>query len=295
MSLPQENPIFRFAPSPNGHLHLGHAYSALLNFDMAKELEGQFLLRVEDIDITRCNPVLEEQMLADLLWLGISWEGEPRRQSDHFADYQAALDALEIENLIYPAFMSRGDRARIIAEHVDSEEPWPCDPDGVPHYPDHDRNLSVEERQLRIDAGKPYAFRLDMSAACDRVNRDLNFMESGSGPEGQSGQIVGDPHQWGDVLLGRKEIPTSYHLSVIVDDALQGITHVVRGRDLFHTTSVHRLLQELLGLSPPLYHHHDLILADDGRKLSKSAEDTSIRSLRDAGATPADIRRMVGL
>ena len=295
MNHPQENSVFRFAPSPNGHLHLGHAYSALLNFDMAQELGGKFLLRIEDIDITRCNPILEEQMLEDLHWLGIEWDDEPRRQSEHFADYHSALDTLEIEDLIYPAFMSRGERNRVIANQTPTSGPWPSDPDGAPHYPDNDRCLSPDERQQRIDAGEPYALRLDMKAACDRVQFSLSFAETGTGPDGQTGQIACDPLQWGDVLLGRKEIPTSYHLSVVIDDALQNITHVVRGRDLFHATSVHRLLQELLGLAPPLYHHHDLVLADDGRKLSKSAEDTSIRSLREAGTTPQDIRRLIGL
>ena len=292
---PQENSVFRFAPSPNGHLHLGHAFSALLNFDMAQKLDGQFLLRIEDIDVTRCNPALEETMLEDMLWLGIKWDGEPRRQSEHFADYQSALDALEIEGLIYPAFLSRGERNRVILEQNKTDGSWPNDPDGAPHYPNYDRGLSPDERQERVDAGGPYALRLDMAAACDRLKSRLNFTETGSGPDGQTGRIYCNPRQWGDVLLGRKEIPTSYHLSVVIDDALQGITHVVRGRDLFHATSVHRLLQELLGFAPPLYHHHDLILDDDGRKLSKSAADTSIRSLRDAGTTPADIRRMVGL
>ena len=295
MNHPQEKPVFRFAPSPNGHLHLGHAYSALLNFDMARELNGQFLLRIEDIDITRCNPILEDQMLEDLRWLGIEWDGEPRRQSEHFVDYQSALDALEIEGLIYPAFMSRSKRNKVVAEQTEIDGPWPCDPDGGPHYPDNDRKLNPEERLERIEAGEPYALRLDMAAACDRVSDRLSFTETGSGPDGQTGQIACDPRQWGDVLLGRREIPTSYHLSVVIDDALQGITHVVRGRDLFHATAVHRLLQELLGLAPPNYHHHDLVLSDDGRKLSKSAEDTSIRSLREAGTTPEDIRRIVGL
>lgn len=295
MSLPQENPVFRFAPSPNGHLHLGHAYSALLNFDMARKHNGRFLLRIEDIDVTRCNPILEETMLEDLCWLGIDWDNEPRRQSEHFADYQSALDTLEIEGLIYPAFMSRGERSRIIEQHLGSGEVWPLDPDGAPHYPDMDRELCFDERHARINEGKQPAFRLDMATACDLVQGALSFNETGRGPDGQTGQITCDPLQWGDVLLGRKEIPTSYHLSVVIDDALQGITHVVRGQDLFHATSVHRLLQELLGFAPPLYHHHDLVLAEDGRKLSKSAQDTSIRSLRDAGTTPADIRRMVGL
>ncbi len=288
-------PIFRFAPSPNGQLHLGHAYSALLNFDLARRAGGQLLLRIEDIDTTRCTPLLEEQMLDDLHWLGIEWEGAPRRQSEHFAEYQKALDQLAEQNLLYPAFMSRGEIKRYIADNSDANKPWPKDPDGAPLYPDIDRGRDKQHRLQLIASGKPYALRLDMKAALKTVGNALEFEELGGGPHGETGKVACDPLLWGDVILGRNELPTSYHLSVVLDDALQNITHIVRGRDLFFATFVHRLLQELLGLRAPIYHHHDLILSDDGRKLSKSADDTSLRTLRRSGRTPDDIRHMVGL
>ncbi len=288
-------PVFRFAPSPNGQLHLGHAYSALLNFDMARRAGGQLLLRIEDIDTTRCTPSLEEQMLDELHWLGIEWEDAPRRQSEHFGEYQKALDQLEERDLLYPAFMSRGEIKRYIAENSDPNTLWPKDPDGAPLYPDIDRGRDKPERLGLIASGRPYALRLDMKAALKAIGKRLAFEELGGGPQGEVGKVVCDPSLWGDVILGRKELPTSYHLSVVLDDALQNITHIVRGRDLFYATFVHRLLQELLGLRAPIYHHHDLILSDDGRKLSKSADDTSLRSLRNSGRTPDDIRHMVGL
>ncbi len=288
-------PVFRFAPSPNGLLHLGHAYSALLNHDMAAQHGGRLLLRIEDIDTARCNALYEEQMLEDLHWLGIRWQGEPRRQSEHFADYRAALDALQLEGLIYPAFLSRKQRQRLIEERQSDTQPWPRDPDGALLYPDDDRRLLQSERQQRIEAGDDFALRLDMQMAIERLRGKLTWQETGAGPEGQCGIVGADPCAWGDIVLARKDTPTSYHLSVVIDDALQGITHVVRGRDLFYATAVHRLLQELLGLAPPVYHHHQLIVVDDGRKLSKSQGDTSIKALRQAGATPNDIHRMVGL
>ncbi len=295
MNINNETPVFRFAPSPNGELHLGHAYSALLNYDMAQKIGGRFLLRIEDIDIERCNLEFEAQMLDDLAWLGIKWDDKPRRQSEHFDDYSAALDALEVEKLVYPAFMSRSERKREIARFKEGGGLWPRDPDGAPLYPDADRKRTPQERREMINVGKEFALRLDMNRALDDLKDDLFWHETGTGPEGETGLVKFNALQWGDVQLGRRDVPASYHLAVVIDDALQGITHVVRGRDLFHATSVHRLLQELLGFSPPVYHHHDLILAEDDRKLSKSARDMSLRSLRNCGATAADIRRMVGL
>jgi len=286
--------VFRFAPSPNGELHLGHAYSALLNFAMAQRAGGQMLLRIEDIDTARCTKLLEELMCEDLHWLGIEWKEEPRRQSQHFDDYQKALDELRTRGLIYPAFLSRGARKRYIAENSTPENPWPLDPDGAPLHPNIDLMRSEDERQALIKAGEPYAWRLDMNAALKEIDAALDFEETGAGPDGETGRIMCDPSRWGDVVLGRKETPTSYHLSVVIDDAVQNVTHVVRGRDLFFATSLHRLLQELFGLAAPIYHHHDLILADDGRKLSKSAADTSLRALRQKGCALHDIRCMVG-
>ena len=286
---------YRFAPSPNGELHLGHAYSALLNHKMARARGGTFLLRIEDIDRARCTLAFERGIAADLDFLGIDWDAAPRRQSQHFGDYGAALDALTAENLVYPAFLSRGEIRAFAARHAEEEGTlWPSDPDGAPLYPGLDRALSEDERQARIAAGEPFTWRLDMQAAMATLGQ-LSFRESGGSPDGETGEIVIDPAAWGDVVLGRKDMPTSYHLAVVVDDALQGITHVVRGRDLFHATSVHRVLQALLGLPVPHYHHHALILGADGRKLSKSARDVSLAALRGAGLTAEDIRRMVGL
>lgn len=288
-------PVFRFAPSPNGELHLGHAHSALLNHERARAAGGRFLLRIEDIDTARCTPEFERQIYGDLTWLGIKWEVPARRQSEHFSDYQAALDGLVAEELVYPAFMSRGEVRGHIADEEAAGHHWPHDPDGVPLYPGLDRKLSKRERRRRMDSGDPFAWRLDMAAAAQRAGGPIFWEELGSGPEGETGRIRAEPSQWGDVVLARKDVPTSYHLSVVVDDALQGVTDVVRGRDLFLATSVQRLLQELMGLSPPAYFHHELIMGDDGRKLSKSRRDTGISALRAAGMTPRDIRRMVGL
>ncbi len=285
--------IYRFAPSSNGYLHLGHAYSALVNFDMARAAGGTFLLRIEDIDETRCRPEFEAAIYEDLAWLGISWEEPVRRQREHFEDYRAALERLEADGLVYPSLESRSEIAALVAEH-ERQGPWPRDPDGAPLYPGAGRARPAIEREQRIAAGESYALRLDMTAARERVG-PLSWVETGSGPNREEGTVAAAPAAWGDVVLARKEVPTSYHLSVVIDDALQGVTHVVRGRDLFWSTSVHRLIQALLGLPAPVYHHHRLILDADGRKLSKSTKATGVRELRAQGATPAEIRRMVGL
>lgn len=288
-------PVFRFAPSPNGELHLGHAYSALLNAQLAEAVGGRLLLRIEDIDTARCTPQNEEAIFRDLAWLGVQWETPVRRQSEHFADYAEALERLVDEELVYPSFMSRGEARAIVTEAEADGRDWPRDPDGAPLFPTNERRLPTSERRERIDAGEAYAWRLDIDAALARVSGPLDWREEGAGPSGETGAIMADPKAWGDVVIARKETPTSYHLSVVIDDALQGVTHVVRGRDLFFATALQRLLQELLGLPAPRYLHHDLILGDDGRKLSKSRGDTSLAALRAAGLTPADIRRMVGL
>jgi glutamyl-Q tRNA(Asp) synthetase len=285
--------ILRFAPSPNGYLHLGHAYSALLNYDRARELGGRFLLRIEDIDRERCRPEYEEAIYEDLRWLGISWQEPVRRQSEHFADCEAALAKLEGQGLIYPSFESRAEIAVMIAD-LDRHGGWPRDPDGVPIYPGRARKLSAGERARRREAGEPFALRLAMDAAVARAGV-LTWTETGAGPHGQSGIITAAPQRWGDVVLARKDVPTSYHLAAVVDDALQGITDVVRGVDLFWSTSIHRLLQVLLGLPEPSYQHHKLILDAEGQKLSKSTAATGLRELRAGGATPRDIRRMIGL
>jgi glutamyl-Q tRNA(Asp) synthetase len=281
--------FFRFAPSPNGYLHLGHALSALLNADMAQASGGRLLLRIEDIDATRCRPEYEAAIYEDLSWLGLSWEQPVRRQSEHDADYRAALSRLEAMGLVYPSFESRTEIAALVA----AREPWPRDPDGAPLYPGAAKTLAPAERKRRMQA-EPYVLRLDMAAAIARAG-PLTWTESGAGPDGETGTVAADPAAWGDVVLARKDAPASYHLAVTVDDAAQGVTDVVRGRDLFHSTSVHRLLQMLLGLPAPRYHHHRLILDTDGRKLSKSTRATGLRELRAQGESAADIRRRVGL
>ena len=285
--------ILRFAPSPNGYLHLGHAYSALLNHDMARECGGRLLLRVEDIDTVRCRPDYEEAIYEDLRWLGMSWQEPVRRQSEHFADYEAALAKLEAQGLIYPSFESRAEIAALV-EDLDRHGGWPRDPDGAPIYPGRARRLSAAERKRRREAGEPFALRLAMDAAVARAGV-LTWTETGAGPHGQTGLITAAPQRWGDIVLARKEAPTSYHLSAVLDDALQGVTDIVRGQDLFWSTGIHRLLQALLGLPEPTYHHHKLILDEEGNKLSKSTQSTGVRELRAGGAVPRDIRRRVGL
>lgn len=286
-------PVFRFAPSPNGYLHLGHAYSALLNFDLARQRGGRFLLRIEDIDATRCRPEFETAICEDLGWLGLAWETPVRRQSEHLADYRTALEHLSSQDLVYPAFESRAEIAGLVAQR-ETKAPWPRDPDGAPLYPGAAKSLSPVERARLLESDTPYALRLDMAAACARAS-GLGWVEQGEGPGGETGAVAARPEAWGDVVLARKETPTSYHLSVVIDDALQGVTEAVRGADLFWSTSVHRLLQQLLGLPQPAYRHHRLVVDGEGRKLSKSIAATGIRELRAGGASPADIRRLVGL
>jgi glutamyl-Q tRNA(Asp) synthetase len=286
-------PVFRFAPSPNGHLHLGHALSALLNNDLARQSGGRLLLRIEDIDTTRCKPEFEAAIYEDLAWLGLRWETPVRRQSEHLADYRQAIAKLSAQGLVYPSFESRAEIARLVAQR-EAHAPWPRDPDGAPLYSGVAKLLSPDERVRLLESDAPSALRLDMAAACARAG-DLGWIEHGEGPDGKSGTLAARPQAWGDVVLARKETPTSYHLSVVIDDALQGVTEAVRGQDLFWSTSVHRLLQRLLGLPQPAYRHHRLILDGEGRKLSKSTQATGLRELRAAGATPEDIRRLVGL
>jgi glutamyl-Q tRNA(Asp) synthetase len=286
-------PVFRFAPSPNGYLHLGHALSALLNFDMARATGGRFLLRIEDIDPTRCRPEYETAIYEDLAWLGLEWEQPVLRQSEQMDRYRAALSKLERDGLIYPSFESRAEVTRLVAWREASHETWPRDPDGVPLYPGEARNLSSRARAQRLATGEPYALRLDMVHAIARVGP--LFWSETSGPNVAPTTVEATPAAWGDVVLGRKETPTSYHLAVVVDDAFQGITHVVRGQDLMRATSVQRVLQTLLGLPAPTYTHHHLILDPEGKKLAKSTGATAVRLLRQRGVEPAEIRRLAGL
>ena len=279
-------PVFRFAPSPNGHLHLGHAFSALIDHALARRLGGRFLLRLEDIDTTRCRPEYEAGILADLDWLGVSFDGEVRRQSGHFSDYRAALDRLAAMGLVRPSFATRGEIRAHVARVEASGGVWPRDPDGAAFPP--------PEEGPR--AGEPVAMRLDMGAALARLGPagSITWKEAGRGPGGEYGIVAADPAAWGDPVLARKEIPTSYHLSVVVDDALQGVTHVVRGRDLFFSTAVHRVLQQLLDLPEPVYFHHDLVTDREGRKLSKSAADTALSVLRVEGWTRDAVLARIG-
>jgi glutamyl-Q tRNA(Asp) synthetase len=278
-------PVFRFAPSPNGRLHLGHAYSALLNEKMARETGGRFLLRIEDIDRPRCTDALTEAVLADLAWLGLAWEEPVLRQSEHLTDYHDAQQRLRDMGLTYPCFCSRRDIA--LATAVTRER----DPEGQPLYPGTCRHLSAEEHSRRLAQGEPHAWRLAMDKAVARIGVPLSFTEEGSGAP------VREPAQaeaWGDVVLVRKDIGTSYHIAVVIDDARQGVTQVVRGRDLFHATSIHLVLQQLLGLSTPRYLHHALIDDTQGRKLSKSLGSKSLADLRDEGISPQDVRQALG-
>ena len=286
-------PVFRFAPSPNGFLHLGHAYSALLNFDLARKSGGRFLLRIEDIDPIRCRPEYEDSIYEDLEWLGIVWEQPVRRQSEHLEIYRDALDRLSHEGLIYSSFESRAQIKKLV-EAKDKAGVWPRDPDNGPLYPGEAKSMAAGERSAKIRSGAPYVLRLDMAAACARA-RNLMWIEQGAGPDGETGDVAAKPEQWGDVILARKETPTSYHLSVVIDDALQGVTQIVRGLDLFWATSVHRLIQELLGLPQPVYRHHSLVRDEDGKKLSKSTMATGLRELRVRGETPESVRRLIGL
>ncbi len=274
--------VTRFAPSPTGGLHLGHAYSALDAFEAARTAGGRFLLRIEDIDQGRCRPEFEQGIYDDLNWLGLTWEQPVRRQSDHFDDYKAALDHLSERGLVYPCFCTRKD----IAAEIEAAGGAPQGPDG-PVYPGTCRHLTESERSARIDAGVTYAMRLDMTAAVARTGRlmwrDLN-----------EGEIAARPERFGDVVLARKDSPTSYHLAVTYDDDLQGVSLVTRGVDLFDATDVHRLLQALLGLDTPDYRHHKLLTGADGKRLAKRDKAATLRDLRASGKSPEDVRALIG-
>jgi len=272
--------ITRFAPSPTGYLHLGHAHAAL--FVARAAAGGRFLLRIEDIDSTRCQRKFEAALSEDLAWLGLTWETPVRRQSEHMDDYARALDALRVMGLLYPCFCTRKD----IAAEIARAGVAPHGPDG-PLYPGTCRTLPAEERARRMAEGEPFALRLDMARAVERAG-PLVWRDRGAGV------VVAEPARFGDVVLARKEIPTSYHLAVTVDDALQGVSLVTRGEDLFAATHVHRLLQALLGLPTPEYHHHRLLADSTGRRLAKRDQAATLRGLREAGRSPAEVRAMAG-
>lgn len=268
-------PVLRFAPSPNGRLHLGHAYSALLNARVAERFFGRFLVRLEDIDPLRCTDILSRHCLEDLAWLGLRWEEPVRRQSQHFADYQQALDKLHARGLLYPCFCTRKQIAE--ASHG-------TDPEGAPLYPGTCAHLAPGIVGMRISAGDAHAWRLHMPRALEAINTPLHYRQF-TLERLEEYDIPLSPGLWGDVVLARKETPTSYHLSVVVDDALQGITHVLRGVDLEPATAIHRVLQELLALPAPRYHHHGLLTSDAGEKLAKSKGSPSLAELREQGVT----------
>jgi glutamyl-Q tRNA(Asp) synthetase len=268
--------VMRFAPSPTGYLHLGHVRSAWEGWRAARDTSGRFLLRIEDIDRGRCRPEFDRAIREDLLWLGLDWDGEVRRQSEHFADYQAALARLEAQGLLYPCFCTRKDIQAEIARAGGA----PQGEDG-PVYPGTCKQLASDQRQERIESGVDYALRLDVSAALARSGA-LYWSE-------HNRRIAADPAVLGDVVLARKDTPTSYHLAVTVDDALQGVTLITRGVDLFAATHIHRLLQALLGLSTPAYRHHKLLTDATGRRLAKRDRALTIRAMREAGMTPAEV------
>lgn len=278
----QASVITRFAPSPTGYLHLGHAFSALFAEHQARAAGGRFLLRLEDIDPTRCRPQFAEAILDDLAWLGLHWDGPVRTQSQHLDDYRTALTHLQDRGLLYPCFCTRKEIEAEIARSSHA----PHGPDGV-LYPGTCRALDPSERRERLDSGQPYALRLDMLAAIAQAGsltwRDL-----------EAGTKTARPEIFGDVVLARKDTPTSYHLAVVWDDALQGISLVTRGHDLFEASHVHRLLQALLALPVPDYRHHRLLTDAEGRRYAKRDKALTIASLRQNGKTPTDIRRMTG-
>jgi glutamyl-Q tRNA(Asp) synthetase len=278
------SPVFRFAPSPNGRLHLGHAYSALLNAETAARMDGRFLLRVEDIDRARCKPEYESAIVADLAWLGLTFPEAPRRQSEHAADYRGALDALAARGLVYTCFCTRGEIARASR--------GARDPDGAPLYPGTCRALGDDGREALASSGRGMGLRLDMARALTLAPADLSWCEYG---EGTSETIVpADPSLWGDFLLKRKDMTASYHLAVVVDDALQGVSDIMRGRDLFQATSAHRLLQALLEIPNPRYRHHRLVRDLKGAKMSKSASSTTLEELRRTGVGADEVRAALG-
>ena len=283
-----KQPVFRFAPSPNGRLHLGHAYSALLNAELARRCGGRLLLRIEDIDTARCRPELEAAIYEDLAWLGLRWETPVRRQSEHLDDYAAAFASLKERDLVYPCFCSRGDIARNLAGR---EEPR-RDPDGALLYPGTCKGLDTGEARRRMGSGEPHAWRLSLKRALAVATPAPGY--SRFAIEGGTAVVAARPQRWGDAVIVRKEISTSYHLSVVVDDALQGVTHVVRGRDLEAATDLHVLLQALLALPCPLYHHHELIRDHAGDKLSKSLKSPPLAGLRAQGITADEVLCRLG-
>lgn len=269
----------RFAPSPTGDLHKGHAFSALTAFEAAREAGGRFVLRIEDIDATRCRPQFEAGIYEDLAWLGLAWETPVRRQSEHLDDYHAALDRLGAEGLTYRCFRTRREVAEAMAS--------------APHGPMEvfrGGPLSADAEAGKLAAGEPFAWRLSLDAAARRLGgfQGLTFIDE------TEGEVTARPELAGDIVLARKDVGVAYHLAVVVDDALQGITHVIRGRDLFEATHIQRLLQALLSLPTPAYRHHALLVGPDGKRFAKRDKSETLRSLRESGMSAAELRRDLG-
>ena len=279
--------VTRFAPSPTGYLHRGHAVSALTAWRAAQDASGRFLLRVEDIDAVRCRPEFEAGIHEDLAWLGLDWETPVRRQSDHLADYQTALGRLLAGGLVYRCFRTRREALDEIGRAPHGAEPAPFRSGPLPG----------DEEAERLERGDAFAWRLSLDAARAALGRawdDLEFVEEGRGPSGERGLIKAEPERAGDIVLGRKDLGVAYHLAVVVDDALQGVTHVIRGQDLYEAAHVQRLLQALLGLPTPVYRHHPLLLRPDGKRFAKRDRAETLRQLRAEGVDPRELRRQLG-
>lgn len=283
----------RFAPSPTGLLHLGHACSALLAYDFACQSGGTFVLRIEDIDVSRCRPEFDAAILEDLAWLGLTWEEPVRRQAEHFAEYAQAVQTLGDMGLTYPCFCTRKE----IAVEIEAAVTAPHGPDGA-HYPGTCRGMSEDERREKLEAGVAFVTRLDAAKAAAHLEEagslPLHFEELLTLGSNETFKVEVDPLLFGDIVLARKDIPTSYHISVVFDDHLQCISHVIRGEDLREATHVHRVLQVLLGIDPPVYFHHPLIRDETGRRLAKRDKAMTLRALKETGALPEDIRARSG-
>ncbi|WP_022696314.1 tRNA glutamyl-Q(34) synthetase GluQRS [Euryhalocaulis caribicus] len=281
--------ITRFAPSPTGHLHLGHAFSAFQARRAADAAGGRFLLRIEDIDLTRCKPEYETAILEDLAWLGLDWEQPVRRQSDHFADYAAALEAMTAKGVMYRCFKTR----REIMEEIDRAPHGPAEVYTGPETP-----MSADEEEARIASGEAYAWRISLSACRDLLGADfarLSFFEEGTGPAGETGELRAEPERLGDAVLARKDVATSYHLACTHDDALQGVSHVVRGQDLYEVTHLHRLIQAVMDWPVPVYRHHRLLADETGERLAKRRGSMTLQAMRNAGFTAEDAIARMGL
>lgn len=276
--------VTRFAPSPTGLLHRGHAFSALTAFQAARAADGRFILRIEDIDATRSRPQFETAILEDLTWLGLEWEQPVRRQSEHLADYHAAIERLRERGLVYRCFRTRKELDIGRAPH---EPPTPFK--GAP--------LSPDEEAARLARGEAFAWRLSLAAARQALGgfEGLSFIEEGAGPGGETGRIAAQPERAGDIVLARKDVGVAYHLAVVHDDALQGVTHVIRGQDLFEAAHIQRLLQALLDLPTPVYRHHRLLIGPDGKRYAKRDKAQTLRELRAVGVTPQALRAEMGL